>query len=220
MNTFKKMHNFTDEHGQPFRISKANYDNNVSKSIDQLYGLCAGILADGIICDAEIQFFYDWVQKFNTYEPIWPFTDILSRLDRIFADGKIDDDERSDLAEIMKQITGHNLYEAPQETFSSELPLDVPAPECIHFAGNEFVPTGRFAFGTRQKVADAILSLNGIVKDSMPTQKTRYLIIGIFASRDWYHTNYGRKIERAVELRESGHTISIISEEYWRKFVV
>ena len=59
-----------DTHGQPIQIFKANHDNNVSKAIDQLSGICAGILADGIVCDAEARFFNDWVQKFACYEPV------------------------------------------------------------------------------------------------------------------------------------------------------
>ena len=55
--------------------------------------------------------------------------------------------------------------------------------------------------------------------DSPATRETNYLVIGTFASRDWANTNYGRKIEHAVELRESGCGISIISEEYWKRFV-
>jgi len=208
-----------DAHGQPIQICKANLDNNVSKAIDQLSGICAGILADGVVCDAEACFFRDWVQKFASYEPVWPFTEILQRLKVIFADGRIDDEEREELAETMRQITGHGVYSDPSETFSSELPLDQPLPDEVVFLGNEFVPTGRFAFGTRHKVAEAIAGLNGIPKDGFPTQTTRYLIIGVFASRDWYNTNYGRKIERAVELRSAGHPISIVSEEHWRRFI-
>jgi hypothetical protein len=45
-------------------------------------------------------------------------------------------------------------------------------------------------------------------------------VIGVFASRDWYHTNYGRKIERAVELRAEGHPITNLSEEHWRSFLI
>jgi hypothetical protein len=45
-------------------------------------------------------------------------------------------------------------------------------------------------------------------------------VIGLFARPDWANTNYGRKIERAVELRDCGSGISIISEEHWKQFVV
>lgn len=209
-----------DEHGQPIRFFKVNHENNVSKAIDQLSGMCAGMLADGVVCDAEARFFHEWVQKFASYEPVWPFTDILDRMNRIFADGRIDEDERAELAETMRQITGRGIYSTPGETFSSELPLDQPFPTEVLFQGNEFVPTGRFAFGTRRKVADAIIAQDGIPRDGFPTQDTRYLVIGVFASRDWYNTNYGRKIERAVELRSQGHPISIISEEHWRNFIL
>jgi hypothetical protein len=116
----------------------------------------------------------------------------------------------------IRRLVGLLMHKA----FSSELPLDNPLPEKVVFSGNEFVPTGRFAFGTRQKVFEAISSLNGIPKDGFPAQSTRYLVIGVFASRDWYHTNYGRKIERAVELRAEGHPITILSEEHWRSFLI
>src|SRR5437899_13086894 len=35
-----------DDHGQPIRLFKANLENNVSKAIDQLSGICSGVLAD------------------------------------------------------------------------------------------------------------------------------------------------------------------------------
>lgn len=216
----KKSTKAKDLHGQPLKLFRALAENNTSKAIDQLSGICAGILADGVVCDAEARFFHDWVQKFAIYEPVWPFTEILQRLKVMFADGHIDDDERNELAETMRQITGQGIFSDPSETFSSELPLDNPLPEKVVFSGNEFVPTGRFAFGTRQKVFEAISSLNGIPKDGFPTQSTRYLVIGVFASRDWYHTNYGRKIERAVELRAEGHPITNLSEEHWRSFLI
>jgi hypothetical protein len=223
------IHLSKDDHGQPRRPNHASnhskrfFDaldqNIVSKAIDQLSGMCAGILADGKVCEAEARFFNDWVRKFTSYEPIWPFTDILARLDSIFKDGVVSEDERVELADVMRQITGHGLYDDPTQDHSSELPLDEPPPRNIEFAGNEFVLTGRFAFGTRKKVTEAILALGGIVRDGFPLQTTRYLIIGTFASRDWYNTNYGRKIERALEIRSDGHGISIVSEELWRIFL-
>jgi NAD-dependent DNA ligase len=213
------MHVSKDEHGQTRHLFRALAENNVSKAIDQLSGICAGILADGKVCDTEARFFNDWVRKFSSSEPIWPFTDILSRLNAIFNDGVIDEEERSELAELMKQIIGRELDDDPTQSHSSALPLNDPAPNPVKFSGNEFVLTGRFAFGTRQKVTAAILALGGTVKDGFPMLTTHYLIIGAFASRDWYNTNYGRKIERGVEIRSNGHPISIVSEEHWKNFL-
>ena len=45
------------------------------------------------------------------------------------------------------------------------------------------------------------------------------LVVGAVASRDWLHSSYGRKIMRAVELRDSGRTVGIIGEDHWRRFL-
>ena len=208
-----------DPNGQPRRLFKFNLENNVSKAIDQLSGICAGILADGIVCEKEALFFKEWVEKYTIFEPVYPFTEILKRIHRIFSDGVIDDAEKEELTDIMRQITGRGLYSDPSQNYSSELPLDAPSP-AIQFEDSEFVITGRFGFGTRAKVAEEIKSRKGVVKDGFPSYETRYLVIGIFASRDWITTNYGRKIERAVELKNSGSDIKIISEDHWKTFIV
>jgi NAD-dependent DNA ligase len=120
----------------------------------------------------------------------------------------------------MEALCGHTSDLKPKETNSTTLPLDAPAPDPILFSEHSFAITGRFAYGTRRKVKEAIETRGGTTSDSAPTRESHYLVIGIFASRDWYNTNYGRKIERAVELRDSGCGIAIVSEEHWKKFVV
>jgi NAD-dependent DNA ligase len=210
----------TDLHGQPIRLFKAALQNNISKAIDQLSGICSGILADGEVNEAEARFFADYVRKFSAYEPVWPFTEILARVNRIFSDGHCDEDEREELKGVMEELCGYFNQNNPSETYSTTLPLDNPLPNSIIFPERNFVITGRFAYGTRSKVEEAISKLGGISTSSAPTAKTHYLVIGLFASRDWANTNYGRKIERARELRdEIGSGISIISEEHWKQFV-
>jgi hypothetical protein len=208
-----------DEHGQPIPPFPANLKNNICKAIDQLSGICSGVLADGVVTETEAQFFAEYVQKFAGYEPIWPFTDILGRVKQMFADGKCDDDERAELKQEMEALCGHVHDSEPSETYSTSLPLDSPLPHPVLFLEHSFVITGRFAYGTRRKVFDAISELGGLPGDSSPTRHTNYLVIGAFASRDWANTNFGRKVERAVELRESGTGISIIPEEHWRRYV-
>lgn len=209
-----------DAHGQPLQMFKANLENNVSKAIDQLSGICTGILADGVVTEQEAEFFAEWVRKFAPFEPVWPFTDILARVERIFADGRCEPDEREELKGVMEALCGHTAAAKPLETYSTTLPLNSPLPDPVMFADRVFSITGKFAFGTRRKVMEAIESRGGKPSDTPPTRESHYLIIGIFASRDWANTNYGRKIERAVELRESGSGIAIVSEEHWKKFVV
>ena len=208
-----------DDHGQPKRLFRANFENNVCKAIDQLSGICSGILADGVVTATEAAFFADFVRKFAVYEPVWPFTDILKRIERIFADKRCDKDEQNELKEVMEALCGHVEQSDSSQTYSATLPLDSPLPDPILFSKHTFVITGRFAYGTRRKVFETISDLGGFPDDNPPNRDTNYLVIGTFASRDWANTNYGRKIEHAVELRESGSGISIISEEHWRRFI-
>lgn len=209
----------TDDHGQPIGLFKANLENNVSKAIDQLSGICAGILADGVVTEQEAEFFANWVRKFAPFEPVWPFTDILARVERIFEDGHCDEAEREELKGVMEALCGYTTQAKPEETYSTTLPLDSPLPDPVVISERVFAITGRFAFGTRRTVMEAIQHRGGIPSDSPPTRESHYLVIGVFASRDWANTNYGRKIERAVELRSSGSGLAIIPEEHWRKFL-
>ena len=210
----------TDAHGQPLRLFRANLENNVSKAIGQLSGICAGILADGVVNDREAEFFGEWIRKFAPFEPVWPFTDVLARVERIFADGRCDDEEREELRSVMEALCGHTADAKPAETYSTTLPLDSPLPDPVIFPNRVFSITGKFAFGTRRKVKEAIEARGGTPSDTAPSRESHYLVIGVFASRDWANTNYGRKIERAVELRDSRSGIAIISEEHWKRFVV
>ena len=208
----------TDQHGQPTRIFKARLENNVAKAIDQLTGICSGILADGNVNENEAQFFSEWVRNHAPLEPVWPFTEVLSRLERIFSDGRCDEDERQELKGVMEALCGYTQQAKPEETYSTTFPLTAPLPALV-FPGRRFNITGKFAFGTRKNVMEAIESRGGFPVDSAPTLESHYLVIGVFASRDWINTNHGRKIEKAVELRDSGSGLAIVSEEHWTQFL-
>ena len=200
--------------GQPVRPFPVNLIINHGKATDQIIGIAQGIMCDGVITDSEAEAFRRFVDVFCAQQECFPFDVLKSRLDRIFRDGVVDDDERQELKEIMRSLGGLVLGE-PEEvaTESSSLPFDVPLPEII--PTKEFVVTGKFAFGTRKRVEEQIKSLGGWT-NSNPRRGTSYVVVGHFASRDWIHTSHGRKIERALELRQQGAEISIFGEEHWR----
>lgn len=208
-----------DRDGQPLRMFKAARENNERKLIDQLAGICSGILADGVVNEQEAIFFADWVRKNAPLEPVWPFTEILARVETIFADGICTEEERGELKEIMEALCGHAASQSDGETFSTTLPFNSPQPNPIIFPNRIFNITGKFAFGARKKVIDAITGHGGFATDSTPTRESHYLVVGLFASRDWIHSNFGRKIERALELRAAGSGLAIISEEHWKQFI-
>ena len=53
------------------------------RDIATLQGLCRGILADGLVNEAEAREFRKWVERFHAQNPVWPLADIVERLDRI-----------------------------------------------------------------------------------------------------------------------------------------
>ncbi|MCB2380490.1 BRCT domain-containing protein [Hymenobacter sp. BT635] len=207
-----------DLHGQPLQLF--NRANNTAKAVDQLVGICTGILADGEVSEREAIFFAEWVRKHAADTPVWPLTAVLSRVERIFEDGVCDAEERAELQEVMETLCGFMQAPTPQaETLSTALPLCVPQPHPLVFSDKQVVVTGKFAYGARTAVFEAIDALGGQPTDSSPTRATDYLVIGVFASRDWINTSHGRKIEKAVQLRDKGTGIRILSEEHWRQFV-
>ncbi len=75
--------------------------------------------------------------------------------------------------------------------------------------------TGEFLYGTRSSCEDAIQKRGGLTKSTV-TKQTNYLVVGSMASPDWIVANFGRKIQAAAEMAQSGqYEIAIIREADW-----
>ncbi len=47
------------------------------------------------------------------------------------------------------------------------------------------------------------------------TKSLNYLVIGTYVTDSWAHETFGRKIEKAMEYRDSGVSLVIVTEEHW-----
>ena len=65
--------------------------------------------------------------------------------------------------------------------------------------------------GSRSKMQKTISSLGGIPVNTI-SRNTDYLIVGDHGNQAWAFSCYGRKVEKAIELRKGGHTIILIHE--------
>lgn len=63
-------------------------------------------------------------------------------------------------------------------------------------------------------MVEAIEARAGISSATV-SKRVNFLVIGEVGSQAWRHSSYGRKIEAAIDLRESGTPIRIISESHW-----
>jgi len=185
------------------------------RTVSELIGFCRGAIADGVVQQAEAEFLEQWLAQ-NQY--IWesPVMQILlRRVSEMLSDGVLDPDESAELLEIMKQLVGGG-YEGGEAPKATSLPLDRPMPEMV-IPDSQICFTGTFAYGTRRECEDAISALGGI--PASLTKKTKYLVIGSYATESWKHSSYGTKIEKACELRNQGSGIVIVSEEHWLRYI-
>jgi NAD-dependent DNA ligase len=207
---------FFDEDGQPISTDW-NIQRRIDAGIDELLGLIRGIVADGEVTEQEAHVLAAWTIRHPDVGNDWPASILVRRLNRIYEDGKVDANERAELRDLLEEIIGEN--ENPIENPVTKLPLCRPAPEVI-FDQNIFVFTGKFVYGPRRVCEAEVLKRGGVCSDRV-TLQTSYVVIGSVGSRDWIHSSWGRKIEKAVDYKSKGLCpIAVISERRWTEFLL
>jgi hypothetical protein len=188
------------------------------RQISELIGICRGVLADGALVDPEVKFLADWMELNVECSNEWPYTVIYDRIASALADGVVSPAEEKELLALLHKVTGglggkvcRGQIVEGQST--DGLPYDDPAPE-IEFQDRKFCATGDFAFGSRRDVCGAIEERGGLIVGA-PSRTTNFLVVGLTGSFAWKHSTHGNKIMKALELKNEGHLIAIVSEEHW-----
>lgn len=181
------------------------------RQIDTLIGLSKGILADGKVNYSEAEFLQNWlIQNYHSNNPI--ILNLLDKVTTMLEDGILDNAESTELFEILHLISG-----APSElgevAKTATLPICSPPPS-LEFEGKNFLFTGTCAYGTR-KECQAVVNERGGNNASGVTKKLDYLVLGTYVTDSWIHESFGRKIEKAMEYRDNGTPLAIITEEHW-----
>ena len=209
-------HRNLDDHGQPLN---RNFSTKrlTERTIDELIGICKGLICDDTISREETQFLISWLENNKKISDIWPINILSVRIEKMLSDNVIDETERKEVLLILKDITGGQPIKDNIHSMSTLLPFCNPAPDII-FKDKAFCFTGNFFYGTRDKCQIEIIKREGNVHKNL-TQKTNFLVIGSIGSTDWMHSTHGRKIEYAVELKNKGVPVAIVSEEHWANYL-
>lgn len=223
----KKNHNLSklDSHGQPV-LRTVSTHRLTHRTVDELIGVCKGIVADGVLHDDEIKYLANWLEWSRDIIEVWPASVLAERVKRMLSNGVIDEVEKNELFNLLQEIVGCKTADELIDKrtgevienishLSTSLPLDKPTPTIV-FAGKHFCFTGRFLYGSRTRCETEVLKRGGLIQN-MPSGMTDYLIIGLLGSTDWKHSTYGAKIQKAVDLKGAAGKIAIISEEQWEK---
>lgn len=184
-----------------------------SRQIDELIGLARGIAADGEINTSEVVFLQRWLagNADITNQPV--VRTLYQRVNEILHDGIVDEDEKADLLDTLNRFSSRD-FELGEVLKSTTLPLCSPAP-ALTFASQSYCFTGTFTFGNRKACEEAV-TFKGAQTGPL-SAKTNVLVIGLYATDSWKHSSFGTKILKAVDYRESGKPIRIVSEEHWTR---
>lgn len=193
-------------------FNKFNRKDIQDRQIDTLIGLSKGVSADGNVNQAEAEFLMSWLvqSRQSTDNPI--IINLLQRVSAMLEDGVLDREESVELLEILQKISG-DTSEIGELAKTSSLPVNDPLPE-IEFNGSSFLFTGTCAFGTRKQCHEATESLGGTIAKGV-NKNLNYLVLGTYVTDSWAHETFGRKIEKAIEYREKGLPVVILTEEHW-----
>jgi NAD-dependent DNA ligase len=185
-----------------------------------LVGLAAGISADGRINQQEAEFLESWISS-NLGHLEDPLVNLLyRRLSDMLADGVLDAEESAELrCTALRGLASANRSPAiaPSQPRMTSLSA-IPPPE-LKWNGRLFVFTGVMAYGPRKECEALIIDRGGEIGPGV-SKKIHYLVIGSIGNDQWLHSTYGTRIKKAVELREVGAQLSIVSEAHWQKAVL
>lgn len=85
--------------------SSLNIPKAGTRSVQELIGLCRGLVADGKITTAEVKFLSDWLEDAGVITE-WPATEIAETIERITADGKVTKEDKLELLALLKRVCG------------------------------------------------------------------------------------------------------------------
>ena len=206
-----------DPNGQPANRA-FNRKLRTGRETDELLGLCKGLLADGVVNQAEAEFLANWLHLNRETSDQWPADVLYQRVASMLQDGVVDKSEELELLSLLIEVTGGDASRLSAHSLSTGLPISDPVPDVV-IPGKRLCLTGKLVFGSRDRCKTEIEKRGGSFADGI-TADLDYLVIGVIGSRDWIHSSFGRKIEKAVGYRTKGHPLAIVAEEHFLKALV
>lgn len=196
------------------RLTSTTFFDRVTADLQRLHAILGGIIADCQITEAELRGLSDWLEEHDHLKTCWPYDEIGALVTSVLADKKIDDDEHRMLHSFFSEFTalfdGRTITSGFIKEDVSISGLCAVCPD-ITFDQKRFSFTGASARYTRQQLAQTVANLGGEFQGNL-SSKVHYLVIGADGNPCWAFACYGRKVEKAVELRKSGHRLLIVHE--------
>ena len=190
----------------------------ISEDMRRLQGILRGVLSDGQVTEEEVLGLKNWLEEHLHMEGYWPYDEIVRLVREVLSDHQLDAAEREMLHAYFNDFT---LISAESELKGSTSRVPSMLSGLLATDPKVRIPKHRFAFtglssrGSRSKLVDAIQSRGGIYQRDVDDQLDA-LIVGGGMADSWAFSCFGRKVEAAVKLRQTGIPLQIISEQdFW-----
>lgn len=202
-------------------LNQNPYFDTFTRDIQILQGVIHGIMSDNHITEEELVGLKKWLIDHDHLETVYPYDEIFSVLSSVLQDGIIDDEEQKILKTIFSDFIdmklSYNLNQGEFEELTKSMNIQgicALGPN-IEFDGKLFSFTGASSRMKRSEIAEIVEGRQGLFKDSV-VSTTDYLIVGDEGNPCWAFSCYGRKIEKAINLRKQGKRIVIAHEvDFW-----
>lgn len=196
------------------RLKSTQFADAITADLQRLHGLLGGVAADGLITSDELLGLEEWLTEHQHLSRCWPYDEVCSLITSVLGDGRIGDDEHKILlgffSEFVEILDNRTLVSPQVEIGGHIVGLCAVCPD-IALHGSSFCFTGASNRYSRSKFSEIIQSVGGSATDRV-SHDLDYLVIGAEGNPCWAFSCYGRKVERAVELRKQGSRLLIIHE--------
>lgn len=199
-------------------LRSTDYYDQTTADIQQLHGILGGIIADGIITEAEMTGLSDWLQVHDHLRTCWPYDEVDSLITSVMADRKIDAEEHTRLHTFFEEFLALGSHQSIARRTAARLgdePVAIRglcaiSPQIV-FADSTFCFTGASKNFRRAQFKEIITQLGGRAQDTIH-RKLNYLVIGAEGNPSWAYACYGRKVEEAILLRQQGSRLLLVHE--------
>ncbi len=193
------------------QLRSQEYYDLITADLQRLQALLAAIASDGVVSEAEVEKLRDWLEDHADLRMCWPFDEVDSLITSVMKDRWIDPVEQKMLLEYFQSFAPQDMhFDSPVPTNNTLQGIHAVSPEIV-FEDRRFCFTGESARATREEMKIMALDRGAKVIGSV-SPRLDYLIVGANGNPCWAYSCYGRKIEKAMQLRQQGAKILIVHE--------
>lgn len=195
------------------RARALHAQRRVEQGLAEMFGLVRGVAADGLVSADEATRLSEWTRANPEVASRWPANILARRLERIFADGRLESRERERLSAMLSQLAENPMGLALGFPLATDLPITRPEPE-VTFERQTFVFAGQMAYGPTHQCEREVIELGGTCERGV-NRRTDYVVIGSLGAGDWAQADFGTLVDEVVQYRARGVPIAVINEEHW-----